>query len=307
MNTKGIVWREIALWIMAIILVIVILMFLMNLPFLRWVGYLPGDEEKNDSLDERVDLDEETVSNLCPKEKRVARLSQESGGNVGGVFSLGGDERQIIFNDGETLLYISGDNLESAKIYVAGFDEQVGSVANGKIYFEGALFNESSDLRANLWFEIFSKLPYIYQEEFNEWVIGLEGAEILDLETICGDENGAQIENKFERGEKINEDELRELFKERTDYKEFLTEKEEGIAWYWYDGWISNDYFAVLFRDGSVWVKEDYVNSFRIENLDFGLYRGMGNFNGVEDYGESDYFQTNLYVNEDDLGDFFNE
>jgi hypothetical protein len=315
MNKKGdIAWSQMALWIIAVVLIIILVMFLIDLPFLRWINYLPGlDEDGGDQeVDKPVEVTSEADSVSCDK---VGELSSDSGGTIENLVNWQGDWRAIIVDGEESLFYIKGNSLDNAKIYFADYKKPVGSVFNNAIHFEGDLFDERSKLRRELWFDFFSRHPYSYQEDFNENILELEGAKIVGL-GICGVENNARFENEFERIEEvfISQDLIGIPYVDQKIEgidKFYLQKKSKGYAWIRASDSLIDSYVGILFMDGSVWIDEYYSNRYFAEKLNDQVslkwsFFAIKSFTGVYDYEEGDIFQTNLYVDEDDLRKFFN-
>jgi hypothetical protein len=325
MNKSGILWREVALWIIAFVLIFFLISFLIGLPFLKWISFLPGDSFDGIE-DEFVEEDEEVIPSQDDCEV-IGRLSEKSEGWIGSwapFVDRDQDKRQIILNNNlGTPLYITGYNLENAEIYVNGInlgywksnEIKIGEIDNYVIYFENYLFNGNSLLWFKLWFNVFSRYSFSKQGDFKNYIVQLEGARINNQLQFCKgdfsegfeerDFTKMNVQGVFDKDQHFYFDSNSNRYLNNLNEKYFYTkakyfylDKDDGFAWIYAKQSWSDNVIGILFRDGSVWIDEDLEEYF--DGLEFNDNLFVNEYKLLKGF-----LETNLLVSEDDLRKYF--
>ncbi|MEA3329159.1 MAG: hypothetical protein U9Q06_00255 [Nanoarchaeota archaeon] len=331
-NKKALLFREIALWVIALILLSLILGFLFGLPFLKWINYLPGQEESEEDLYVGVGSDyyvgdDSLVGGSESCLNQIGEISSKTGGVWRGVFEelhLANDERMILVGDNPPYFKISGHVIDGAEIYVGNLEEVIARVNEDEIEFNSKIFEADSQIRWMIWNDVFSKLPFSERGKFERSVEKLDSAKVFELR-VCKEGDGGRNMEEMWPGGKIKELEgtVRgsrvdlHPYIEKTDEVLFIHLKEdkkhEGYFWIkkrkhgFFRGLLPEAFdptIGVLFRDGSVWINRDHIR-FMGNDVEVYLKKGLDtNFNIVE-YSDAKFAQTNLYISNGDLEKVF--
>jgi hypothetical protein len=330
MNKKGIVMREVALWVLALFLLILLLMFLFDLPFLRWINFLPDKPGGGDDVVGDVGNDPFIgVSQFCKEE--VGSLAANTGGMLrkfGEAIRLKNDERGIIIDGAQTAFFWKESSL-GGSIYVIK-DVKIGRVVNGVIDIDKDAFDDTSRIGWKIWENyLVNSLPS-ERESFFEQMNKLNGAEMVRGLLICfnGDER-EEIEVKVWPEKKLKVDKYsssENVFIKYLDYSELknydinylvLEKRNDHFIIKGKNPWYQFDKtFGLLFRDGSIWIRQVYLKENKIISekyrSDFEYERDYKITNTkrpvptIPEDNLSIYFaKTNIFVEESNLVVYF--
>lgn len=341
MKKKGFVLSEIGLWIVAIILLIVVIIFLINLPFLRWIGFLPdGPNPQNDSLVGDIGDDKFIgVSENCIK--KAGTIERSGGGMLtrfGEAVRLRDDKRAIKINREETPFYFYGNDFGNAEIYLAFGDVKIGDMKNGKIILDKDVFDETSRLRWKIWENYLYKISESGTEIFNEQISALYGTEVVkggiqsEGILLCLNEaiEAPQIKTwpESEGKERLYIDKVSSKDNFFIQYFDMKQLKEEDISYIYLkekddvllingkkDGLFGIDILksdssvGVIFNDGSLWMRKNYYTKLNTEKDSKVVYYPNLKLSNIlsspkvyfQEANEIDLIKTNIYVKENIL------
>ena len=278
MNKKGIVMSEIALWILALFLLILLLMFLFDLPFLRWINFLPDKPEGGDDVVGDVGVDPFLGGSQNCKEEIGALAASTAGmwSKFGEAIRLKDDERGIIIDGDQTAFFWKESSL-GGDIYVVE-DVKIGRVVNGIINIDKDAFDDTSRIGWKIWKSYLANSPASEKENFFEQMKKLNGAEMVRGLLICfnGDER-EEIEIKVWPEVKLEVDQYsssENVFIKYLDYPElknyninslFLEKRNDHFVIKGKNPWYKFDKtFGLLFKDGSIWIRQVYLKENKI-------------------------------------------
>ena len=189
-------------WILAAVLLIILLigLFFIGNPLLRWIGYLPdynynqGDNYVGDVVPD-VKLPDEQVR-YCP-----AKIGDVPDTPIRNTFVSPKEYLSFIDQDGKysigTSFYFKGSSEEGTIYFGEAEDIVIADVRNGLVILRPEIFQGDSTERYLIWFNYLSNQPNIFQLKFLIMLSSLHNSQIYPGKFICHPDKWENPSKKF--------------------------------------------------------------------------------------------------------------